>query len=194
MMKPSGTNRQQWRREGRRDWWWDVAAGAALLLLFLAFFWRTLSGDVYQPADGGDLLSFLYPTYRFAAAELSAGRLPLWNPTLYGGAPFLGDIQAGFLYGPNLLLFLVQPEFSYPALQWLAVLHLFWAGLGIYVLLRTLRWPPLGEPPPGESPHHPVSVSAATPAHRKRSDTCSDLARHAGASVGGVQGGHRAPL
>ena len=130
---------QEEQQDWRQDWWRDGVAGGTLLLLTLAFFWRTLSGDVFQPADGGDLLSFLFPTYRFAAAELSAGRLPLWNPTLYGGAPFIGDIQAGFLYPPNLLLFLSNPMFPYTALQSLAALHLFWAGLGMYVLLRTLQ-------------------------------------------------------
>jgi len=129
------------RHERRHTLWRDVLAGGALWLLVFGFFWRTLSGGAYQPADGGDLLSFLFPTYRFAAAELSQGRLPLWNPTLYAGAPFIGDIQAGFLYPPHLLLFLANPNFSYTTLQALAVGHLYWAGLGMYVLLRTLRWP-----------------------------------------------------
>lgn len=133
--------RREQRRGERTRLWMDVLAGGALWLLVFGFFWRTLSGAAYQPADGGDLASFLFPTYRFAAAELSQGRLPLWNPTLYGGAPFIGDIQAGFLYPPNLALFLAAPTFPYTTLQGLAVGHLFWAGLGMYVLLRTLRWP-----------------------------------------------------
>ena len=131
------------RRRARRQadgLWRDLLAGGVLFLLVLGFFWRTLAGDVYQPADGGDLVSFLFPTYRFAAQELVQGRLPLWNPTLYGGAPFIGDVQAGFLYLPDLLLFLSNPFFAYPTMQWLSVLHLFWAGLGMYVLLRTLTW------------------------------------------------------
>jgi hypothetical protein len=119
---------------------WDLLAGGLLFLLTLGFFWRTLSGEVYQPADGGDLVSFLFPTYRFAARQLSQGVLPLWNPHLYGGAPLIGDIQAGWLYLPNLLLFWVAPDFAYGALQWLAVGHIYWAGLGVYVLLCTLRW------------------------------------------------------
>ena len=118
----------------------DLLAGGLLFLLMGGFFWRTLSGDVYQPADGGDLVSFLFPTYRFAAGELAEGRLPLWNPTLYGGAPFFADVQAGYLYLPNLVLFLIKPGFPYVALQWLAGLHLWWAALGTYVLLRTLRF------------------------------------------------------
>ncbi|MCE7989833.1 MAG: hypothetical protein DYG89_52470 [Caldilinea sp. CFX5] len=120
----------------------DLLAGGVLCLLTVGFFWRTLSGDVYQPADGGDLVSFLYPTYRFAAAQLQQWTLPLWNPHLYGGAPFISDIQAGFLYPPNLLLFLLWPDFPYRAMQWLTIGHLYWAGLGLYVFLRTWQWRP----------------------------------------------------
>ncbi len=115
-----------------------LAAGALLAGFVLAFFWRTLSGDVFQPADGGDLVSFLFPTYRFAARTLAAGQLPLWNPHLYGGAPFIADIQAGFLYLPNLALFLARPDFPYTALQGMVFAHLWWAGLGLYTLARTL--------------------------------------------------------
>ncbi len=126
----------------------DILAGGILFSLTVAFFWRTISGDVFQPADGGDLVSFLYPTYRFAASQISQWVLPLWNPHLYGGAPFISDIQAGFFYPPNFLLFLIEPEFSYPTMQWLAVGHLYWAGLGMYILLRTMRFDgqPVGQP------------------------------------------------
>jgi hypothetical protein len=124
------------RRKDER--WQDWGAGGLLALFVVAFFWRTIVGDVFQPADGGDLVSFLYPTYRFAAHTLAAGTLPLWNPTLYGGAPFISDIQAGFLYPPNLILFLINPDFPYAWMQWLAIGHLWWAGLGIYVLVRVL--------------------------------------------------------
>ncbi len=125
--------------------WGDLLAGGLLFLLTVGFFWRTMGGDVYQPADGGDLVSFLYPTYRFAAAQLQQWTLPLWNPHLYGGAPFISDIQAGFLYPPNLILFLLWPTFPYTAMQWLTIAHLYWAGLGMYVLLRTWQWQP-GQP------------------------------------------------
>lgn len=133
------------RRRKREDRPWqidpvDLQAGGLLFLVTLAFFWRTLSGDVYQPADGGDLVSFLYPTYRFASSQISQGSLPLWNPHLYGGAPFISDIQAGFLYLPNIILFVLNPEFDYRIMQLLSQLHIFWAGLGMYVLIRSLSW------------------------------------------------------
>ena len=123
------------RRDQRR---WDLLCATLLAGMVTAFFWPTISGAVYQPANGGDLVSFLFPVYRFAARTLSLGRLPLWNPHLYGGAPFIGDIQAGFLYPPNLLLFLLNPTFNYRWMQLLSIGHLWWAGLGVYALARTL--------------------------------------------------------
>jgi hypothetical protein len=148
-----------WRREQRQQKIpiaaADLLAGGILCLLTVGFFWRTLSGDVYQPADGGDLVSFLYPTYRFAAAQLQQWTLPLWNPHLYGGAPFISDIQAGFLYLPNLLLFVLWPEFPYQAMQWLSIGHLYWAGLGVYVFLRTWQWRP------GQSLSQPAALFGA---------------------------------
>ncbi|MBV7334290.1 hypothetical protein KFU94_39850 [Chloroflexi bacterium TSY] len=132
----------------------DGIASGLLWILTVGFFWRVLSGDVFQPADGGDLVSFLFPTYRFAASQISQWTLPLWNPHLYGGAPFIGDIQAGFLYPPNFLLFLIWPDFDYVTLQWLAQLHIYWAGLGTYVLLRSLDWG-------GWKPSRPAAFFAA---------------------------------
>lgn len=123
------------RRHERR---WDLLCATLLAAMFAAFFWRTISGAAYRPADGGDLVSFLFPIYRFAARTLSQGSLPLWNPHLYGGAPFIGDIQAGFLYPPNLLLFLLNPSFDYRWMEFLSIGHLWWAGLGVYALSRTL--------------------------------------------------------
>ena len=89
-------------RRGRLKaaWHFDVAALGLLALATLGFFWRVASGQNWMPADGGDLVSFLYPTYRFAATTLAAGAWPLWNAGLYGGAPHVGDIQAGFLFRP----------------------------------------------------------------------------------------------
>jgi hypothetical protein len=124
----------------KSPWHRDVVGLGLLVLAALGFFWRVVVGQNWMPADGGDLVSFLFPTYRFAAAALHQGSWPLWNPALYGGAPHIGDIQAGFLYPPNLLLFLLKPDFPYVALQWLSIGHIWFAGAGMYLLLaRGLR-------------------------------------------------------
>ncbi|MGQ9516224.1 MAG: YfhO family protein [Anaerolineae bacterium] len=132
-----------WARRHSRlpeDWDRDVLCTAVLGLLTVGFFWRPLlAGDVWMPADGGDLASFLYPTYRFAADSLRQGFLPLWNPYLYGGMPFIGDIQSGLLYPVYLLFYALTPAFDYHALEWLVALHFFLAGTNMYLFLRFLR-------------------------------------------------------
>ena len=78
-----------------------IGAGTAL------FFWRLLAEQVWMPAGGGDLAQFLYPTFSFAAEWWRRGIVPLWNPYLFAGAPFVGDIQSGIFYPLNLLTFLI---------------------------------------------------------------------------------------
>ncbi|MCO6452486.1 MAG: YfhO family protein [Caldilineales bacterium] len=117
----------------------DALVPGLLVLLTVAFYWRIVSGDVFAPADGGDLGSFLYPTYHFIQSSLREGVWPLWNPHLYSGTPFVGEVQSGILYPPHLLRFLVGPTLVYRDMQALAMLHVWWAGVGGYFLARGLR-------------------------------------------------------
>src|SRR5436190_3640753 len=97
-----------------------------------------------MPKGGGDLVSFLYPTYRFAAESIQAGWLPFWNPHLYVGAPFAADLQSGLYYPPNLVAFLLARPFTYEVLEGLATLHYPLATVCAYALARELRLPRLG--------------------------------------------------
>jgi hypothetical protein len=56
--------------------------------------------------------------------------LPLWNPQIYLGVPFLANIQAAALYPPNLILLLLPVDH---AIGWLLALHLGLAGAGMYL-------------------------------------------------------------
>lgn len=123
--------------------WRDMATVGLLALAAVIFFWPVVTGQAWLPAGGGDSVSFLYPNYRFAADALRAGTLPFWNPYQYAGAPFLADNQSGVFYPPNLLLFLLWPQFSYRAIEWLVIWHFFFAGAAMYLCLRLLR---AGEP------------------------------------------------
>lgn len=129
-----------YRQRAWPDWHRDILAAGLLGLACVGYFWRVIFGDAFMPADGGDLVSFLWPTYRFAAESLRVGQLPLWNPHLYSGAPHGADVQAGFLYPVNVLLFLLFPDFGVKAMEGLSILHLWWAGLGMYVFVRSLPW------------------------------------------------------
>ena len=89
-----------------------------------------------MPADGGDMVSFLLPIYRFAQEQLGQGILPLWNPHLYTGAPFVGDVQSALFYPINLIVWFLSPPLTFRSLEMMSIFHIWWAGLGTYVYLR----------------------------------------------------------
>jgi Bacterial membrane protein YfhO len=133
----------------RRELQLDLAAMGGLGIATLGFFWRLLLGQVWMPAGGGDLAGFLYPTYRFAQEWWRRGVIPLWNPYLFAGQPFVGDIQSGIFYPFNLLTFFLTNPLTYRDLELLAVLHYLIAGVGMYALLRWGTLIPSPSPPFG---------------------------------------------
>jgi hypothetical protein len=132
-------------------WAPDGLALAGLALLALIFFWPLSLGQAWIPRGGGDLVSFLWPTYSYAAQSLHAGHIPLWNSTLYSGAPFAADNQSGIFYPINLVLFLLWPSLPYAAVEWLVLVHIWLAGAGMYWMMRAVLPPGLstiGRPAP----------------------------------------------
>ncbi|MEM4723563.1 MAG: YfhO family protein, partial [Candidatus Hadarchaeum sp.] len=128
----------------KHDYHHDMLALGALALATMGFFWRLLfTANVWMPAGGGDLVSFLYPLYAFAARSFRAGDIPLWNPYLYGGAPFAADNQSALFYPINLLLFLLRSPVDYRAMELLAVAHFYLAGVCAYFGLRYIGRPPM---------------------------------------------------
>ena len=123
-------------RRARSDAWRDGLAIGGIGAATAGFFWRLLAGQVWMPAGGGDLAQFLYPTYTFAAEWWRRGIVPLWNPHLFAGAPFVGDPQSGIFYPLNLLTFLISAPLTFRDLEYLSVLHFFIAGAGMYAFLR----------------------------------------------------------
>ena len=65
------------------------------------------------------------------------GQIPLWNPYLLGGTPWLGNPQSGMFYPPNWILLCTGADWL---AGWLMVGHLWWGGLGAYWLVRRLGW------------------------------------------------------
>ncbi len=78
----------------------------------------------------GDTFLYFYPYWQVAADALRAGGLPLWNPDIFMGAPFLANSQVGFFYPLNWPLWLLLPT-PY-AVSASILLHLIIAGGGAY--------------------------------------------------------------
>jgi hypothetical protein len=59
-------------------------------------------------ANIGDLVSSFYPYRTIAARAVREGMLPLWNPYMLSGAPFLANSQSALFYPPNFLYYVLS--------------------------------------------------------------------------------------
>ncbi len=66
---------------------------------------------------------------------LQRGQLPVWNPYIYNGYPFLAHPYNGLFYPPNLLFVFLPINKAY---TWAYVLHVFMAGSFMYLLMNYL--------------------------------------------------------
>jgi hypothetical protein len=65
----------------------------------LLFLWKLTFTNLILAR--GDTFLYFYPLWEYRAEALLAGQLPLWNPYLFMGAPFLANPQTGVLYPLN---------------------------------------------------------------------------------------------
>ena len=85
-----------------------------------------------------DLRGFHYPLTDYAFQAIRHGRFPEWDPTIYCGLSFVGNVQAALFYPPTWLLFAInfaRQTLSYQSLQDFDFLHVWLAFLLCYVWL-----------------------------------------------------------
>ncbi len=139
---------------------WETVQVAALLVMLLAVFfgqalftgWKLVPADVaytdpvylaHAPADFTtphnvllyDQAYQFYPWRLYTTQTLRQGSLPLWNPYVYCGAPFMAEDQPAVLYPLNILSYLLSPA---NAVLFMAMTRLFVAGLATYWFVRTI--------------------------------------------------------
>ncbi|NPV46903.1 MAG: hypothetical protein HPY69_08085 [Armatimonadetes bacterium] len=137
----------------------ELQAVGFIGLLMLAWLWPvTLGGRVLTPADMLmvmqpwkaharemgfrrvqmpflDAIQQHYPWRKFAGERLRAGEIPLWNPYMFCGAPFVANNQSAVFY-PETWLFALMP--AERAFGWAALLSLTMGGSFMYAFLRLL--------------------------------------------------------
>jgi hypothetical protein len=106
-----------------------LAAVAAVMLPVAALGLTVYWGD----------LTYLHHAWRASPAELvQAGRLPLWEPSLYFGLPMLGSMQGGLLYPAGTAFYF----FGFATATWLfQASQLLLAAAFAFLWLRSLRLP-----------------------------------------------------
>jgi len=80
-----------------------------------------------------DLTHHIYPWRLFGFSSLQRGEIPLWNPYLFCGAPFVANWSSAIFYPLNAL-FLFLPVHT--AINWSFALHIFLTGMFTYLFMR----------------------------------------------------------
>ena len=108
-----------------------LSAATVLAIFVLLLFYRLLFTD--RVLASGDILHYFYPYRDFAAASLRAGRVPLWNPYIFMGAPFLANPQAATLYPLHWPLSWLPVTRQ---IYWSGAIHAWILAMGGYALMR----------------------------------------------------------
>jgi hypothetical protein len=111
----------------------DTAATLFLIAFpFLFYFPVTLGTSAWYTRD----ISRVYHPFAVELSRaLNEGRLPLWTPYLQGGFPLLAEGQVAAFYLPQLLLVKFLP--AHFAISYEMLLHIAFAGVGMYYCTRT---------------------------------------------------------
>jgi len=110
------------------QWGW-----AALLFILTLLFLRPVLIPQGAQAIARDASYLFVPWLSFARESLAAGRFPLWDPTTFSGYPLYANPQVALFYPFTWLAILLRPGVG---LSLYAALHVWLAGVGMYLLVR----------------------------------------------------------
>ena len=109
--------------------------------LFLVAPWSAVAPARPQANPAlADVSQVFHPWTLYTAREIRGGRLPLWNPYAYAGAPFLSNPQTALFFPLTWLTWALPSTLALTLPQ---VLKVAVAGPAMYWFLRTLAVSPL---------------------------------------------------
>jgi O-antigen/teichoic acid export membrane protein len=128
---------------------WPVIFGGKTLLpadnLFTFEPWRSFADQFGISVPHNELLSDLilenYVWKRFIVQSIEARQIPLWNPYIFAGLPFLAAGQHSALYPFSVLFYVLPIAHAY---GYFTVLQLFLAGLFAFIYARVIGLGRLG--------------------------------------------------
>jgi hypothetical protein len=89
-----------------------------------------------------DIEGYHYPLERYAFQALKEGRFPQWDPSIYCGISFVGNMQAALFYPPSWLMYAaagINGGLPFKMLEGFAIAHVWLAFLMCYLWLRGRR-------------------------------------------------------
>lgn len=117
-----------------------VLTAFVLLALTTLFYWRTLLTHQFSYLAGFEATNQAYAWLSFWARRIQDGAWPFWDPYVFGGRVFCGELQSQAfypLYLPLLLFHFNQHNMFSPALY-----HIMYAAvhcLGAFLMFRLVR-------------------------------------------------------
>ncbi len=112
---------------------------AIIIGVGLVYFRRVMFGG--EVLTGGDVLAGAAIFEDYATEQIANGRMPLWNPFIFSGMPFLESMTWNGIVYPNYWIrSLLEsiPGVTLPRLFFL-VLHYMLAGVGTFLFLRSRK-------------------------------------------------------
>ena len=103
------------------------------LLLGLVFFAGVLIPPQGQVMAGHDMIGNYYIYWQVVREALRSGSLPLWEPDIFGGFPFLAQPQQSTFYPVNWINLLVPVRVG---VSLYTLFHVWLAGFGMYLFAR----------------------------------------------------------
>lgn len=109
-----------------------------LFSLSVLFFWKIIVNNtqmIYSPAS--DLVSaYSYWRQLHASTVINYGEVPMWNPYIFSGTPYIGDPQKALFYPLNAIYLLFPKNLIF---GYMFILDVFLTGLFTYVFARTIN-------------------------------------------------------
>lgn len=123
------------RRDVAHSRSFDAVAILAFLLLSITLFWRFVFSD--GMLFGTDTLPTGY-FFRDLSREflMKYGELPIWDPYILSGIPFIDAMHSIIFYPTSILKYLIPLHRS---IGYGFILHIFLAGVFMYYFLSTLK-------------------------------------------------------
>ena len=100
--------------------------------------WETVPGKmdfISNGANYGDIATLFYPWRHFQSAFWREGELPLWNPHILSGSPFLGNTESALFYPPNVIFYFLPIPLAWTLKL---LLNIVIAGTATALFVRTI--------------------------------------------------------
>uniref|UniRef100_A0A7V6CMX5 YfhO family protein n=1 Tax=candidate division WOR-3 bacterium TaxID=2052148 RepID=A0A7V6CMX5_UNCW3 len=88
-----------------------------------------------------DILYQWYPFLTYLKESIKKLKLPVWNPYVFSGMPFLNDIQSQVFYLPNYFFLFLNgfKKLTYYQVELIVIFHIFLIFLFSFILLKSLK-------------------------------------------------------